>query len=118
MSIRRAIPLEIQECFTFVHWLKLKKISHYHIFAGGKISPIEASKLSRLGVGGGWPDFCVPVPKKGYHGLYLEMKRRKGGVISPDQREKLNELNENGYLAVVSYGCDEAIKICEDYLGC
>lgn len=116
MPIRRAIPLEIQECFTFVHWLKLKKIPHYHIYAGGKISPVEASKLSRLGVGTGYPDFCLPIARKGHNSLYIEMKRRKGGIVSPSQREKINELNENGNLAVVAYGFDEAIAIVEKYL--
>lgn len=114
--MRRLIPLEIQEAFTFVHWLKLNKIPHYHIYAGGKVSIQEGAKLKRLGCGTGYPDFCVPLMRKGYGGLYIELKRIKGGVVSPEQKEKINELNGNGYLAVVAKGFDEAKEIVEKYV--
>jgi hypothetical protein len=112
----KLIPLEIHECFTFVQYLNVKKIPHYHIYAGGKISIVEAIKIKRLGVGNGYPDFCIPIARKNYNSLYVEMKRKKGGVLSETQKEKINELNKNGFLAVVAHGCDEAIKIVENYL--
>lgn len=118
MKIRRAVPLEIQECFVFAHWLFLKKIPFYPIYVPGKLSPAEAGKLQRLGVGQGYPDYAVPLSRKGYHGLFIEMKRRKRGVVSTEQQEKINALNAEGYLAVVCYGADEAIKAVEDYVAC
>ena len=61
------------------------------------------------------PDICIPVPNSKYHGLYIEMKRKKGGRVSQKQKEWIERLNRLGYLAVVCYGADEAIKVVEEY---
>ena len=58
----------------------------------------------------------MPVPRGNYHGLYIELKRTKGGVISDAQKEWIEMLNGRGYLAVVAKGATEAIKVISDYL--
>lgn len=77
---------------------------------------MEGLKYKRLGAKAGVPDVVVAFPIKPYHGLYIEFKRREKGVISEAQQAWLDKLNKRGYLAVVAYGFDEAVKIVESYL--
>lgn len=51
----------------------------YHIPNGGTRSKSEAGRFRAEGVKAGVPDICLPVARGGYHGMYIEMKRRKGG---------------------------------------
>ena len=46
----------------------------YHVPNGGSRNEIEAANLKRQGVKAGVPDLALPVARKGYHGLYIEMK--------------------------------------------
>ena len=88
----------------------------YHIPNGGSRNRIEAHNLKLEGVKAGVPDICLPVPCGNYHGLYIELKRTKGGVVSDAQKEWIEMLNGRGYLAVVAKGANEAIKVISDYL--
>lgn len=112
-------PSEQQEQFVLVHWLRLKNIKHHHSPNGGSRNIIEATKFKRLGTSAGFPDVIIPYKNdsKGYGSLYIELKRFKGGVTSPEQKEWLEWLNSHGHLAVVCKGADEAIKIITEYLG-
>lgn len=87
----------------------------YHVPNGGYRNEIEAAHLKRQGVKRGVPDLCLPVARGKYHGLYIEMKTRNGKV-SEWQEMWLNDLTEQGYLAVVCRGADEARKVLEEYL--
>ena len=49
----------------------------YHIPNGGSRNQLEAANLKRQGVKAGVPDLCLPVPRNGKHGLYVEMKWQK-----------------------------------------
>lgn len=55
-------------------------------------------------------------PSNGYHGLFIELKRRDGGKVSPAQQEWINRLNKARYLAVVCHGAKEAVEIIKRYL--
>lgn len=83
---------------------------------GGSRHPIEAANLKRQGVKAGVPDVFLPVPRGGYHGLFIEMKRKKGGRLSPEQRVWLDLLNRLGYRAVVCNGFEAARTEIETYL--
>ena len=83
---------------------------------GGSRNPIEAVHLKQQGVKAGIPDIHLPVARGGWHGLYIEMKRRKGGRVSVEQKKMLLALREQGYEAVVCYGCEDAIKVIKEYL--
>lgn len=87
----------------------------HHIPNGGKRSTREAQYLKYAGVKPGVPDLCLPVARGGYHGLYIELKWGKN-TPTQDQQEMLAALNEQGYLAVVKWGADEAIQTLTDYL--
>lgn len=54
----------------------------------------------------------------GYHGLFIEMKR-KGGVpsdVTPEQRAWLERLNAQGYRASVAFGWEDAAEKIMVYL--
>jgi len=73
-------------------------------------------KLEAEGLKKGVPDICLPCARQGFHGLYIELKRIKGGTVSHEQKEWLSALNTEGYKAVVCRGFDEAREIIEEYL--
>lgn len=64
----------------------------------------------------GIPDLVLPVARKGYHGLFIELKREKGGKVTPEQSEYIEELNNQGYFACVACGLDEAVGVIRWYL--
>lgn len=87
----------------------------HHIPNGGRRDPVEAKHLKQQGVKSGVPDLCLPVARRDYHGLYIEMKTETGRV-SDNQQWWIQELNEQQYLAVVCHGWKEAVKCMTEYL--
>ncbi|OUO94787.1 VRR-NUC domain-containing protein [Cloacibacillus sp. An23] len=76
-----------------------------------------AVDLKREGVRAGVPDLMFAYPHKGYAGLFIEMKRRKGGRISEEQKRYIELLRAQSYAVVVCKGCDEAFRAITSYLG-
>lgn len=87
----------------------------YHIPNEGKRGRAAAATQKQIGLKAGVPDLCLPVARKGYHGLYIEVKAIDGR-IRPSQQEWIDNLNEQGYKAVVCYGADAAIEVIADYI--
>jgi len=110
------IPTEDQEQAKLCAWLTKEGIRFYAIPNGGSRNLIEAVKFKRCGVQPGIPDLCIPIPSGSYHGLYIELKRIKGGRISDSQIYWLTFLREKGYYAEVANGCQEAKEIIIHYL--
>ena len=117
------IPQEKEEQTALMKWAVLSAGRRpelrliYHIPNGGSRNAIEARNLKAQGVKAGVPDICLPVARKGYHGLYIELKRQQGGRVSEAQDGWIKALNEQGYLAKVCAGFMEAVRLIEDYLG-
>jgi hypothetical protein len=66
-----------------------------------------AVKLKKMGVVAGIPDLFVPSWK-----LYIELKREKGGAVSPAQKKIMSYLQRVGYTVFVCHGATEAsIKV-------
>jgi len=105
--------------FAWARWAEHRhpKLSKLHAIPnGGHRNKATAARLKREGVKPGIPDVCLPVPRKGYHGLYLELKRQKGGKLSPDQIRVIGELREEGYRVDVCRGFEAARAAIEEYL--
>lgn len=83
---------------------------------GGSRHPIEAANLKAQGVKAGVPDMFLPVARGGYHGLWIELKRQRGGRASTEQLDWLAALTEQGYRASICNGWDEARRLIERYL--
>lgn len=120
-------PTESQEQQTVIKWADMQPLKEFggkigrFLFAipnGGKRLQREAVRLRAEGVRAGVPDLYFAYPSNGYHGLFIEMKRAKKSLshVSDEQIEWQERLNAAGYLAVVCYGADEAIKTITDYL--
>lgn len=95
-------------------WPELRLL--HHCPNGGSRDPREAHNLRLEGVKPGVPDICLPVPRGGYHGLYIELKRLKGGRVSEEQKDWLSALTRQGYMAVVCHGWQEAQGVIMGYL--
>lgn len=99
----------MQNTYPELKWL-------YHVPNGGLRDIRVAKKLKAEGVKSGVPDLVLPIPRYPFHGLYIEMKKTKGGRVSKDQREWLDFLKEQNYMVEVAKGCDEALEILMEYL--
>lgn len=65
----------------------------------------------------GYPDLFIAEPLHGYHGLYLEEKVEKGGVVSSEQNDIHQRLRLRGYKVEVGKGLIECKNIIREYLG-
>ena len=95
-------------------WPQLRLL--YHVPNGGYRTAAEAARFRAEGVRPGVPDLCLPVARKGYHGLYIELKRRRGGRASEEQVWWLTQLRDEGYCAAICCGWEEAAAHIMDYL--
>ena len=88
----------------------------FHIANGGYRHPATASRMKKLGVKAGVPDLFLPVPRGQSHGLWVEMKRVRGGRVSEDQKAWIEALTKQGYRAEVAHGAEEACDFLYKYL--
>lgn len=116
---RAKVPLETEEQQALFQWVQyqLKQYPElallYHIPNEGKRNPRRAKAE---GVKAGVPDLCLPVPRGRNHGLYIEIKRRKGGRITSEQAEWMDHLRAQGYAVACCYGWEPAAKFLLDYM--
>lgn len=120
---KKIVPLESEEQKALFEWAALMEGKHpelHLLFAipnGGLRHKATAGRLKAEGVKSGVPDICLPVARKGFHALYIELKRVKGGRASAEQSTWIEALNEQGYFAEVCHGWDSARRVIEWYLG-
>ncbi|MBP5470020.1 MAG: hypothetical protein J6Z11_12340 [Candidatus Riflebacteria bacterium] len=127
MVVKDFNPLEDDECIAFSDWLKANNIPHCHIAnesrSSSKSAMIRGAKLKRMGQSRGVWDYEVFIPIRGISGqidcyemVKIEMKRRKGGIVSEEQKTwgKIYELS--GIPCKICKGADEAIKFIKSYL--
>ena len=65
----------------------------------------------------GVPDLFLPVARRGFHGLFIEMKRDDKQAPRPEQIEFMQFAEEQGYRDQVCYGYQDAVNELEWYLG-
>ena len=115
-------PTEEQEQAAIFEWAELMKPQLpelallFHVPNGGLRSKPEAVRMKKTGVKPGVPDLCLPVPRGESHGLFIELKRRHGGKVSPDQKAWIEALTDQGYYAEVCRGAEEACDLIIAYL--
>lgn len=74
------------------------------------------ANMKAQGMRPGVPDIFLAAPIGTRHGLFIEMKRRKGGVVSEDQSKWMNKLQVAGYATYVAHGWILAATCIELYL--
>lgn len=110
------VPLEKEEQQNFVKWLKANKIKHWANGLGVKLD-YDVKYMASLRSQGhykGIADMTVLLPKG--RAIFIEMKRIKGGVVSPEQKKWLKDLQDLGFPVKVCYGADEAIEFVKSLL--
>lgn len=95
-------------------WPQLRMM--YAIPNGGLRHKATAARMKQEGVKRGVPDICLPVARGEYHGLYIELKRIRGGRTSDDQEEWIEDLTAEGYRAVVCKGWIKASEEIARYM--
>ena len=104
------IPSEHAEQSMLVQWFRAKYpgVLLFAIPNGEYRSKVTAMRLKAEGVCPGVPDIFIPAWR-----LFIEMKRTKGGRVSPEQKAILEYLNGCGYTAVVCNGFEAARSFIE-----
>lgn len=87
----------------------------FHVPNGGQRHAAVAAKLKGQGVKSGVPDLCLPAPRFGCPGLWIEMKTADGKV-SKNQKDWIDYLQGAGYRVEVCRSFDEARAALLDYL--
>jgi hypothetical protein len=82
---------------------------------GGKRHVTVARKLKAEGAKAGVLDICLPVPRHGAHGFWLEMKFGDN-KLTKEQRDWLDFLVTQGYRVEVAYSFEEARDYVTAYL--
>lgn len=121
-KMNKQIPTEAQEQTTLFQWAgmmggKWPELRLCHAIPnGGSRNPIEARHLKEQGVKAGIPDIFLPCARSGFHGLYIELKRRKGGRVSVEQKKMILALQGQGYRVEVCEGWEKARDVITEYM--
>lgn len=99
------IPTEHIEQKAFVHWFRhnFPRVLIFAVPNGEKRSITVAKRLKAEGVVRGIPDLYIPEWK-----VFVEMKRRKGGVLSKDQKNVIGYLESIGDTVIIGRGAADA----------
>ena len=71
--------------------------------------------LKAAGMKAGVPDLSLPVPRRGFHGLYIEMKFGSGKQTQA-QKDIMELLRQQGYKVAVAHSAEAAREIIRHYL--
>jgi hypothetical protein len=113
---------EADEQEAYFAWLRTRRGKWpgldlaYAIPNGGSRHPVEAARLKAQGVLPGVPDIFIPLPRGIYHGMYIELKRTRGGRLSQAQKEMIPRLREQGYFVAVCEGWFDAAGATLGYM--
>jgi hypothetical protein len=113
MSRTSSLGSEDGEQVVLAQWLNLRGVLWTHCPNGGRRQIGVARKLKAAGVRRGIPDvlvFSKPPKQPSASGVAIELKREKGGQVSPEQKLVLAGLQECGWICYVAHGATAAIK--------
>lgn len=103
--MKEVIPSEDHEQAMFVQWFRrtYPDVLIFSIPTGGHRHIAVATKMKVTGAVKGIPDLFVPEWR-----LWVEMKRTKGGVLSPEQIGMIDYLQSVNYSVIVGKGAEDA----------
>lgn len=113
------IKSEHQEQVRLVNILRnfYPEVLFFAVPNGGKRDPREAKRLKDEGVLSGVADLVFPEARNGFNGLFLELKRIKGGKQSETQKAFELAVIKRGYEYKVAKGAKEALEVVKSYFG-
>lgn len=111
-------PLESAEQKTLVAWLELQGLLFTAIPNSTYTTSWSVKRRNyEQGLRKGLPDLVIVIPpERAVDGtgrvIFCEMKRQRGGVVSPEQKKWIAALNAVGGTvdAFIAHGADEAIE--------
>lgn len=116
--------IETMEQEALVKWFKLAYPNEIMFCIPNQLVRGErhAIAMARSGVVGGIPDLCIPVARKGCHGLFVELKRPQvfggpKGVVSAKQKAVIHYLISRDYAAIICWGWVDAMEQITEYMG-
>ena len=108
---KQLIPTENQEAEAFADYLRAKRLTFTHIVNEAQTKSWGAiMRAKRMGKARGVPDYMILVNNRI---VFVELKRQKGSVVSPEQQEWIEQLRQCGAVAEICRGANEAIKLIE-----
>jgi hypothetical protein len=126
----KSTPTERQEHDKVVSWARLMVETGQEPrlrflrsgFEGIRLTMGVRMQVKRQSIATGCPDLFLAVPmwyatRDPSHGLFVELKRLKGGTVSSEQAIMIGDLQSFGYKAIVCRGADHAISEIKRYLG-
>jgi hypothetical protein len=112
---------ESDQQMVIIEWAHLQSGQHPELMLlfgtmnGIRLTIGAAKKAKALGMNKGCPDLWLPVPRKGFHGLVIELKDGDN-KLTPEQVDWLDALNYYGYNASCCWGAGDAIQCISEYL--
>lgn len=103
------------ECVKWFRLIHKKDGIIYAIPNGGLRNRTVAAELKEEGQTNGIPDLHIPIPRKGYASLYIEMKNGKAGRLSDYQKEMIERLRSYGNKVEVVRTLDDFMAVVNDY---
>lgn len=110
------IPTEDAEQRQVVAWLRIHGYAFHHSpneTGGSMEAKRRAGRMKALGTSRGFPDLLVFARGKR---IAIEMKRKKGGTATKEQRSWLTRLTNYGFESAICHGADEAIEFIESVI--
>jgi hypothetical protein len=126
-----AVPSEDEECQWLIQWAEVTRFNGWKLSevlvcvpngayhgADRRAGAVVARKLREKGLKPGVFDYVLPVPLWHKHcpGLWLEMKRTRGGVVSDDQEKFRSRMLQLGWRCEIAKGWVAAQAVILDHL--
>lgn len=106
---------------TFFEWIDLNAPKYpvlslcFAIPNEGNRSAFNGWKRKLTGRRAGVPDICLPVPNDEFHGLWIEMKSKRG-TVSPSQRIWHKQLTDAGHRVEIARDWITAANLVIEHL--
>ena len=101
-------PSEDSEQEQFVSWFRIEypNLIIFSVPNGGSRNKLEGAKLKKTGLLAGIPDLIVLFPNKTI--VFIEMKKRVGGKLTPSQKKIFPLLRLFGFEILICEGAEMA----------
>ena len=130
LKLKQVVPTEDDEAQWLMQWAHTQRWQHLSLarvlimipngaYLGGdaRQRAITMCKLKRTGFRPGVFDYILPIPQGVFPGLFLELKRRRGWVVSDEQVSFKVDMESLGWCCVIAKGWEEAKNAINVYLG-
>lgn len=109
-------PTEYEEQKIVAEYLRRRGLLFTATLGGVRVPIGCAVKLKAQGYQAGVPDLLIFTNRVGkFTGVAIEMKRRKGGVVSAKQSTWMERLASQGWATFVAHGAAQAIAEIQHY---